>query len=262
MKPANLKTRIFLYILETRQTTTLRIVEHFKKAGYTKQGVYKILRLLHSEGKILWVKTHIEVHLLWLHDEIELLAKALPKKEIVFQTFTEKKQTYKIKTLTELENVYGQIFISIISSLQGTIKNFLFYDVHNYTYVNTVPIVDWYIDFIFKNKGSVHLLVGSKSPLDLALKKKSKMKSIQIHCIDKKWGVNLSVFGDYVITVHTGKKTLDAMNSIFKNNTEESARKPLEKLYNEKSLHKIVVERNSVKAKEIEKEFRKYFVLK
>lgn len=262
MKSVKLETLIFLYILETRQTTTLHIVDHFKKAGYTKQGVYKVLRLLYTEGKILWVKTHIEVHLLWLHDEIELLAKALPKKEIVFQKFTEKKQTYTVKTLTELENVYGQILISIIGSLQGTITDFLFYDIHNYTYVNTVPIVDWYIDFIFKNKGSVYLLVGSKSPLDLALKKKNKMKSIQIHCIDKKWNVNLSVFGDYVITVHTGKKILNAMNGIFENSTEESARKPLEKLYNEKSLHKIVVEKNPAKAKEIEKEFRKYFVLK
>lgn len=261
MKNENMEKRVLHYILEHKKTTTTTIVSHFRTLGYTKQGVYKTLRRLHDEGKILWVKTHVEIHLLWLHSEIEKLAQGLPKKEIVFQEFNEKKKTYKVKTLTELENVYGQIFISLISSLQN-VKHFLFYDLHNFTYVNTVPIVDWYIDFIFKHHGQICLLVGSQSPLDIDLKKKNRMKEIDIHCINKKWNVCLSVFGDYIIYVHPHKKIMKKMDVIFNTHTESTAQEPLKKLYEEKSTHKIVIEKNRAKALEIEKVFKKYFVLR
>ncbi len=84
MKSYNLEKVLFGHLIEKRRTTTLDVVAHFEKKGYTKQGVYKVLRRLRVQGKTLWVKTRVEVHLLWLHREIDRLASALLKKEIVF----------------------------------------------------------------------------------------------------------------------------------------------------------------------------------
>ena len=262
MKNYTLEKNVFSYILTKKKLAAPQIVQHFELLGFTKQGIYKVLRKLHAEGKILWVKTHIEMHLLWLQQEIDQLATAFPRKEIIFQEFSEKKKVYTAKTLTELEQVYGQIFISLIASLHGQVTNFLFYDVHNYTYVNTVGIVNWYIDFIQKHKGNTYLLVGSTSPLDLALKKKNKMNSIHIHCADRKSKISLSIFGDYVISVTINRSVMEKIDIIFQTMSESNARIPLEMLYQTKSRHKIVVEKNPAKAREIEKEFRKYFHIK
>ena len=52
------------------------------------------------------------------------------------------------------------------------------------------------------------------------------------------------------------------MDSIFQNENEESAKVPLQKLYETKSRHRIVVEKSVTKARAIEKEFGKYFHIK
>ena len=259
MHNQNLEESVFSYIISQKNLETKRLIKHFKKLGYTKQGVYKVLRSLKNDGKILWVRANVEPHLMWIHDEIDRLSTVLPRKEIIFQEFSKEKKVYYASTLAELEHVYGQIFIMLISSLKGGVKNFLFYDVHNYTYVNTVPIVDWYIDFITKQSGSTYLLVGSTSPLDIALKKKNKMARIHIHCVPKKWNVSLSLFGDYVISVTTNKKIGEKMDTIFETLNEASAKGPLTKLYETKTRHKIVVEKNPEKARLLEKEFKKHF---
>jgi hypothetical protein len=257
-----LEERVFSFLLEKRKTTTLEVVNVFGDGGYSKQGVYKVLHKLKNEGKILWSKTQIEIHLLWLHRQIQLLATALPQKEIVFQEFAEKRRVYYAQNLIELENVYGQIFISLISSLGDSVKNYLFYDLHNYTYINTTQVVDWYIDFILKHGGRVYLLVGSKSALDLAIKKKNKMQEIHIHCIDKKWNTNVSVIGEYVIRVTTNKKIAKHIDQIFDNKSEVEAKELITNLYEEKAIHKIVVEKNPKLAHSIENTFKKYFLLK
>ncbi len=259
MKKYNLEELVLSHILAKKTTTTLAIVETFTKRNFTKQGVYKALHRLHKETKIIWIKTHIEIHLLWVHREIERLADVLPKKEIIFEQFTEKKKAYRVRNLIELENVYGQLFISLISSTPSATREFLFYDIHNYTYVNTVPIVDWYIDFIFRNQGNAYLLVGSKSPLDLALKK--EMKTIQVHCIDKKWNTNLSIIDDYIISVTHSKRVVDKLDRIFETKNISDARDPLQAVYHERSSHKITVEKNKEKATKIRNEFKKYFAL-
>jgi hypothetical protein len=243
-------------------TSTGEIVNHFEKKGFTKQGVYKVLGQLQKDEKILWVKTSVEIHLMWLHKEIDKLASALPRKELVFEEFSSGKAIYHAKTLTELEQIYGQIFISLISTLEGSVKNFLFHDVHNYTYVNTVPIVDWYIDFIIRNRGTIYLLVGSTSLLDRELKKKNKMRSIHIHCADTKLTASYSIFGDNVITVTLAKKVQEKINEIFETCSEKEASPQLQKLYETKGRHKIVVEKNPKKARLLEKEFKKYFPIK
>ena len=60
----------------------------------------------------------------------------------------------------------------------------------------------------------------------------------------------------------TQQRTGRKMDSIFQNENEESAKAPLQRLYETKSRHRIVVEKNEVKAGAIEKEFRKYFHIK
>ena len=263
MKKENLKEQLFQYILERREVGTNEILMEKLFSKYTKQGIYKALRSLRDEEKILWSKRgRVEVHLLWIQKEIDRLATALPQKELVFKRFTDVPVTYTAPTLTELERLYGQIFILLISSLEGKVKNFLFYDVHNYTYVNTTMIVDWYIDYIRRSGGDIFLLAGSRSPLDELLRKRNKMKEIHVFCISPRWPVALSIFGDYIISIRFNKKIISAFEEIFANNTIESATPLLTSLYVKRYPSKITIERNAVKAAKLAKTFHKYFVIK
>lgn len=263
MKRENLTEQLFEFILARREVPTSEILEQSVFRNYTKQGIYKALRSLRDEEKILWSKRgQVEVHLLWIKKEIDRLADALPEKELVFKRFTESPVTYTASTLTQLERIYGQIFISLISSLEGKVKNFLFYDVHNYTYVNTTMIVDWYIDYIRRSGGEIFLLVGSHSPLDEQLRKINKMKEIHVFCIPPRHPVALSIFGEYIISIRFNKKILSTFEKIFTNETIESAVPLLAKLYAGKYLSKITVEKNATKAAKLAKTFNKYFVIK
>lgn len=255
-----LETHIFEYIVKYKASKSLAIVEYFVDLGFTKQGIYKVLRKLKTGNKILWSRQKVEIHLLWVQQEIDRLAQVMPERDIVFATFDKSKKTYYAKTITELEQVYGQIFITLIPTMSNHTRNFYFYDVHNYSYINTTLIVDWYIDFIKKHHGTIYFLVGSTSPLDMTLKK--KMKGLHMHCIDKKWNSNITIFGDYVFHLTTNKKIMKSIDAIFENKNEDEAGAEVEKLYQEKSLHKITVERNPTLARTYEKEFLKYFVIK
>jgi metal-responsive CopG/Arc/MetJ family transcriptional regulator len=73
---------------------------------------------------------------------------------------------------------------------------------------------------------------------------------------------NLMATAKTRITVTLDKKVLEEMDRIFETETITSAQALIEKLYATKAKHKIVVQKNSVKAREIEKVFRKYFLLK
>ncbi len=263
MSKENLEEQLFRYVLDRREVATNEILEEEQFSKYTKQGIYKALRRLRDEEKVLWSKKgKIEIHLLWIQREIDKLASALPEKELVFKRFSEVPVSYTASTLADLERLYGQIFISLISSLKNDVRNFLFYDVHNYTYINTTMIVDWYIDYIRRSGGDIYLLVGSHSVLDEVLRKRNKMKEIHYHCISPRWPVALSVFGDYVISIRFHKKILSEFEKIFACSSLEEATPLLSSLYQKKLNSKITIELNPVRANNISKTFKKYFLIK
>lgn len=263
MKKETLEEKLFQFILSKREVATKEILQQDFGSSYTKQGLYKALVRLREEEKILWSKRgKVEVHLLWIQKEIDRLATALPNKELVFKRFTTTPVTYIAVNLTDLERLYGQIFISLISSFEGRVKNFFFYDIHNYTYVNTTMVVDWQIEYLIRGGGEVFLLVGSLSPLDLELKRTNKMKEIHTHCIVPKWSEGISVLGDYIISIKFHPTIRKRLDEIFATCTAEEARAPLELLYKQKLPCRIKVEKNVQKAELIKKTFNKYFILK
>lgn len=263
MKNQTLGELLLHYILKKREVDTAELLTQAFCLPYTKQGIYKALRKLKAEEKILWSKRgKVEIHLLWLQKEIDILAAALPERDLVFKRFNEKPVSYTAANLTELERLYGQVFISLIASLEDEVKNFLFYDVHNYTYVNTTMIVNWYIDYISRSGGEIFLLVGSHSSLDETLRKRNKMKDIHVYCIPPRWPGPLSIFGDYIITIRFHKHILRRLDEIFAEETIESAGTLLAELYARSLPSKITIEKNPVKATKLAKVFRKYFHIK
>lgn len=260
MKSYTLETSIFSYILKKKKSDTLSLVKHFEKKGFTKQGVYKILRKFKQDQKIIWITKHIEINLFWLHKEIESLSDALPCPDVAFINQFATKKTYRMKTLSEMDDLYAQLFISIVSVFPDSKKDFLFYDVHNYTYLHKIPTVEWYLAFLKKNQGETFLLVGSSSPLDLLLKK--KMKGLQVHCVENKhFDHFIFNLGDHIIRCYLDKKILKKIDTIFSAQTIPEATNSLETISQEKGIFKITVERNTAKAEHVRKIFKKYFVL-
>ncbi len=255
--PYVLEEIVFSYIKTHKETSTLKLVEACQSQGYTKQGVYRVLRKLRIDGKILWTREYVAVNLLWLHRELESLAKILPERSVIFETFAQKR-TYTMKTLSELDDVWGQIFASLLPSAPD-LTHALFYDLHNYTYVHKIPVVEEYIRLLYSKVTKICLLVGSESLLDQKLKQ--LMKNVAVHCIPKKWNCFIAVFNDYVLYNHVDKKIWKEIDAVFRQGDIEKAREEIIFLSQKKGNYKIVVEKNATKAREIEKVFAKYFVL-
>ncbi len=264
MLAKSLKETIFEYILNSKLISTKKLVSHFvTKKICTKQGVYKILRELKHEEKVIWITQTVQPNLIWLQKTIDTLSEYLPNKQLYQEALPKDKQKliFKLKTLNEVDTLYGQLFVTILSSLEPDERDFLFYDLHNYTYLDKVPLVDWYINYIFKKKAKAYLLVGSISPLDSTLKK--KMKTVQVHCVSQKYfNQFICTLGDYVIYNYIDKKVLSQMDTIFNTETEITAREFIKTLSEQKGSFKIVVEKSKEKTLTIRKIFKKYFDIK
>ncbi len=270
MKGNNLAQLVFDYIIKVKSISTDKLISHFQTLNYSKAGVYKSLHILEKEGKVFWNKSHVSPHLLWLHMEINRLVEAMPSPETVYQSYgkdNKEKKIYKVKSLEELENLYSQIFFSIVPHLSdashvSNTKNFFFYYIHNYTYVAVSHIDDQYIDYMNKHNITMHVLVGSHSSLDKKLIAYNKMNMTKVYLIDKKWDFIINLIGDYVIKISLDKKIQKQTDIIFDTMNIEEAKYAMQTLYTLPSKCKITAERNPALARIYEKEFRKYFVIK
>ncbi len=258
MKAYTLEKGVWEYLMEKRESLTLDLVVHFEKQKYTKQGVYRVLRLFEKEGRVIRLRNYVAINLMWVQSEIERLSTLVVRPELFFESF-ETKHVYRVKTLDELDRLYGQLFVTLLSSHVKTLPVALFYDLHNYTYIHKIPIVDWYIDFIYKKAPKICLLIGSKSPLDSVLAK--KMKRISVYQTEKRWPYFISVLGNYVIYNHVDKKVWGRIDHVFMNTDIDKARNELLFLSQLKGNYKIVVEKDSTRAEYFRKYFAKYFVL-
>jgi hypothetical protein len=258
MKPYVLAALVWEYLLEMRECPTDALVTHFEELHYTKQGVYRVLRQLEKEGKILKLRGYVAVNLMWVQDEIEKLTSLSSEPRIFFDTF-DTKRVYRMHTLEELDRVWGQLFVLLLASLKEPLKYALFYDLHNYTYIHKVPIVEWYIRELYKKAPKICLLVGSESPLDTLLKE--DVKNISLHLAERKWPYFVAVIGEYVIYNHLDKRVWGEVDRVFEGIDIGTAREELLFLSRRKGSYKIVVERNPKKAEEFKRYFEKYFVL-
>lgn len=260
MQENNLTKIVFDYIIKVKNTSTSKLISHFKTSGYSKAGIYKVLHILEKESKIFWHKKMVSPHLLWLHMEINRLAEAMPSPEMAYQLYNNSKKIYRATTLLDLENLYAQLFFSIVPHVLE-VKNFFFYYIHNYTYVAVTHIDDQYIDYMTKHNIKMHVLVGSHSDLDQKLLKYNKMHMAKVFLIHKKWNYIINTIGDYVIEIKLDKKVRLEIDSIFDTMNIQEAKLAMQNLYTVKGTFKITVERNPTLARTYEKEFKKYFVI-
>ncbi len=252
-----LTEQLFEKILYLRSCSGNDLLKQFPH--YTKQGVYKALRSLEAEGKILWQKRVISINLLWASQQIESLS-SLFDSQLYSSPKKDKLQIYNAKTLDELDLLYSQLFITLSNSFKNQKnRSYLFYDIHNYTYLHKRPLVNWYINRITKESRKIKLLVGSMSPLDKEVTK--EMNGLEFYHITKKWNYFLTVFDDIIIKNHLDKKILKMIDTLFENSDIKKSQLIIQDISKMKGSFKITVEKNEEKAKEIRNIFSKYFKL-
>jgi hypothetical protein len=255
-----LEKDIWDYLIEKRELVTTDLVTHFMGRGVTKQGVHRVLRSFEKEGRIIRLRNYVAVNLIWVEREIEKLGSIVRHPEMYFDTF-EKKRTYTVHTLEELDQLWGQLFITLVSSHVINLRSALFYDLHNYTYIHKVPLIEWYIDFLYARKEppKICLLVGSHSALDTALAR--QMKRISVYQIEKKWTHIFCVLDDFVVYNYVDRAVWKRIEEVFTHTDIDRARDELIFLSRLKGSYKITVERNTKKAADLRRQFGKYFVL-
>src|SRR5271170_3664682 len=105
-----------------------------KRGGVTKQGVYRVLRKLKSEGKIVIHRSSVSISQLW----IERLRPFAEKKRgaSIFGDLSSMRENEKIiiegKTLIGIDDLWSDAFINIENETSPKHPLFL-YNLHNWT---------------------------------------------------------------------------------------------------------------------------------
>ena len=264
MRYLGVTERVFDYLLNTRVTLrTDALIKHcIKQKVGTRQAVYKALRELQAAEKIIWVRGYVSINLVWLKQSIERLASVLPDRSLSSHTLPVhgKKLILRAQSLEELDRLNGQIFMNLLPLLKKNTPLF-FFDLHNYTYINRVPLVDWYIKHMLRYSPDIFLLVGSRSPLDLTLQK--RMSGLEVHCTEKShFSEVVAVFGDYIVFNRFTPKLKKELDTLFKNKDLDRAKKSMDLLYKKKGNIRITILHDSRSAKKIIRVFQKYFLFK
>lgn len=258
----SVKSQVFQYLVTKRyQLSTEELVTDFVSQKIcSKQAIYKALRELQAQNMIVWIRKYVSVNLVWLQQTVEQLSFALPNRDFSSATLPTpgKKIVIKARSLQELDAINGQIFLSLMPLLEKK-DPLLFYDIHNYTYINRVSLVDWYIGHMLKYSPDIFLLVGSNSPLDTTLRK--QMGSIEVYCTPHiHFKQVVAVFGNYIIYNRLDKLVQKELDQIFSESSLVTAKKKMGVLYPEKGSFKITILNNRKEAEKIKKIFKKYFL--
>jgi DNA-binding Lrp family transcriptional regulator len=236
-----------------------------KRGGVTKQGVYRVLRKLKSEGKIVVYKSSVSINLLWT-ERLHLLTDRRAKSSM-FGNLGYMREKEKIiiegKTLVGTDDLWSDAFINIENRTHPKHPLFL-YNPHNWTILLRPETDKIHTDRLVYKQRPIFLSIGARTALDRETVR--IMSQDKIHCSlssklkDQNY---IAVLGNYVFLVKLSRKGNALIDTIFHENisTEEAAEEI--KRINQKISAKITIERNETRAKEFKKKIaRDFFVPK
>lgn len=234
-----------------------------KASGATKQGVYRVLRKLKSEEKITVFKSVVSLNELWIFKLSSLLSTQTQGSSLVgdLSRLKEKeKMSLKIKTLTHLDQVWTNVFLSIEQKIDFSMPLYL-YNPHNWFYLLREKTDRVHMERLSKKNRMTFLTVSSSSNSDQEIRRLMRTEKFR-YAINTKINLNkyLAALGDYVIEVILSENSNAKINDAFKKlNDLEEVKSELYEI-DKSAVGRIVVEKNATKASSLIKRLSRNFI--
>jgi DNA-binding PadR family transcriptional regulator len=234
-----------------------------KRGGVTKQGVYRVLRKLKKEGKVVVYRSSASINALWL----ERLRSAISGQtgRSLFGDLGVMKEGERIviegKSLAGTDDLWSEAFINV-ENKTGTKHPLYLYNPHNWTILLRPETDELHIDRLGTKGRQVFLSIGGRTALDReTVRITSRTK---VHCSISstlRTADYIAVLGDHIFLIKLSRKGKNLMDDIFRKNilTEKAMREIGE--VSSRISAKIFIERDAKKARVLKKKIARDFFI-
>ena len=259
----HLEELVLTHLLREGSQLTKQLVETIlKKHRCTKQGVYRVVRKLKSEEKIIVYRSRVSVNSFWQEQVRSLFAPRDTDESIVGNLHRLKKGdriSLTVRGLSSADKVWSHLFVEVENRIADRHPLFL-YNPHNWAALLREETDRIHIERLTKKGRAAYLLVGATTTLD-----KKVTQRVATGKLDYSFGHKINtlsyvvVVADYLFQMTLLGDGNSQLQKIFSYETDMSmARKLLEKS-DHKITCRIVIEKDQRKAlpwkKRIGKEF-------
>ena len=268
--------QILFTLLQKGTMTIPELIEAIERTRpqTTKQGVYRVLRKLKNEEKIVIHGKSVSLNLHWIKNMSEFFSLAQyyssPKlaADGSFLGIQEKdKVVYFFKNLKLLDAFWSHAF-HMFNAVLPADKPILVYNPHEW-FAYARPETEQTLLRAMKEKNrQVLVVVTHNESLDQKLKTRFSSDTLQYHSMDKKIfdkeNYYLNIFGDFLIEVSIDQNIAQHIDTFFKKTQKftNAAKEELMQIVSQAGRNKLTISRNKKKATKYKKMMSKYFFIK
>ncbi len=268
--------QLMLKTLQKGTISTIKLIQSISavRPKTTKQGVYRVLRKLKDEGKIVIYGKSVSLNLHWIKNMNEFFSLAQfhysPKvaNPDGFLNVREKdKIVYFFKNLNLLDSFWSHAF-HMFNEVLNPKEPIFVYNPHEWFAYARQETEQTLIKAMKEKNRQVLITVAHNDPLDKELKKKFGSDILQYDIADKKifekQNYYLNTFDDCLIEVFIDQKIASQIDEFFKKtkNFDDRVREELLEIVSKKGKNKLVISRNKKKAEKYKKTLSKNFYIK
>lgn len=268
--------QLILKTLQKGTISTIGLIEKISALRFatTKQGVYRVLRKLKNEEKIVIHGKSVSLNLHWIKNMNEFfsLAQFFYSPKVAnpdgFLNVREKdKIVYFFKNLNLLDSFWSHAF-HMFNEVLNPEEPIFVYNPHEWFAYARQETEQTLIKTMKEKNRQVLITVAHNDSLDKELKKKFRSDILQYDIADKKifekQNYYFNIFGDCLIEVFIDQKIAKQIDEFFKkiNIFDDKAREKLLEIVSKNGKNKLIISRNKNKAEKYKKTLSKNFYIK
>lgn len=268
--------QLILKILQKGTISTRGLIEKISalRLATTKQGVYRVLRKLKNEEKIVIHGKSVSLNLHWIKNMNEFfsLAQFYYSPKVAnpdgFLNVREKdKIVYFFKNLNLLDSFWSHAF-HMFNEVLNPKEPIFVYNPHEWFAYARQETEQTLIKTMKEKNRQVLITVAHNDSLDKELKKKFGSDILQYSIADKKnfekQNYYFNIFGDCLIEVFIDKKIEGQIDDFFKRTKifDDNSREELLKIVSRSGKNKLIILRNKKKAEKYKRILSKNFYIK
>ena len=239
----------------------------------TKQAVYRVLRKLKKEEKIVIHGKSVSLNIQWLKTMSEFFSLA----EFYYSGSTgtdsflnikgRDKIIYSFKNLNLLD-AFGIHALHMMGMVTKKHIPIFAYNPHEWFFWARHEAEQMFVEAMHKDERRLLLVSSHSDPLDLELRKYYQGDLLQYHIIEKslfpKENYYFVAFGDYLMEVYFDEKIIHELDEFYRKTLvwNEDAKESLQKIVLKSSKNKLVISRNRRKIDRYKKILSPYFFIK
>lgn len=252
-------------LLEVRKVSIEELIKRVnqRRGGATKQGVYRVLRKLKRDGKVVVYKSSVSINTLWI-EKLRSTTMGISGTSIFGDLSSLKKQEKVFiegKGLMETDALWSEAFINIENKITAKHPLYL-YNPHNWTILAQPEMDRVHADRLRHKQRPIFLSIGGRTPLDKETVRLASLEKIHssLSSIFRS-PHSIAIIGDYVLSVKLSQKGSALIDKIFREDAlpEKAAREI--KMINRKIKAKIFIENDPTKAKDLKKRIARDFFI-